>query len=249
MWASLFTCSFRHLSLYNPVYFTLIALPCSEQLHFQSAVAPYICWLPGWTAQVWAVLEVCSAPFSTTRLLWLFCSDVCSVDAAPPWKSDSQDVDLQKDFSLIMSEDLSQSLPLLKNKNDVVDLSDQKYIFLFLVFFCLFVCFVFLNQCSAVSNRKHSRFYKQKGTFFKISMRIGILHNHSKVWRSRLWCIFRVTIRKIARRLTTTGAEIHHKKLGNSKAPPYQLSLVLLWPCQDNKPAERLSTLSFTPWS
>ena len=63
MWASLFTCSFRHLSLYNPVYFTLTALPYLEQLHFQSAVAPYICQLPGWTAQVWAVLEVCSAPF------------------------------------------------------------------------------------------------------------------------------------------------------------------------------------------
>ena len=118
-----------------------------------------------------------------------------------------------------MAGDLSQSLHLLQNKNDVV-LSDQKYIFLF--------CFVFLNQCSAVSNRKHSSFYKQKGTFFLILTRIGVLHNPSKVWRSRLWCIFRVTVRKILRRLTTTGAEICHKKLGNLKAPPCQLSLVLL---------------------
>ena len=162
MWASLFTCSFRHLSLYNPVYFTLTALPYLEQLHFQSAVASYICRLPGWTAQVLAVLELCSAPFSTTGLLWLFCSDVCSVDSVPPWKSDSQDVDSQKDFSLIMAGDLSQSLHLLQNKNDVVVLSDQIYIYIYIYIF-------FFNQCSAVSNRKHSSFYKQKGTFFNFN--------------------------------------------------------------------------------
>ena len=100
----------------------------------------------------------------------------------------------------------------------------------------IFSFFKKINQCLAVSNRKHSSFYKQKGTF--ILMRIGVLHSHSKVWRSRLWCIFRITVRTILRRLTAVGAEICHKKLGNSKAPPYQLSPALHGPCQDNKPAE-----------
>ena len=134
-----------------------------------------------------------------------------------------------------MAGDLSQSLHLLQNKNDVVVLSDQKYIFLFF----------FFNQCSAVSNRKHSSYYKQKRTFF-ILMRIGILHNHSKVWRSRLWCIFRVTIRKILRRLLPLERKSATRSWGIRKP----LLISCLWCCFD--PAritsqQNGSTLSLTP--
>lgn len=133
MWTSLFTCSFRHLSLYNPVHFTLTALAiwssCISRVQLPRISASCRVGQHRF-GQFWKFVLLHFYHWAAMIIL-LRCY---SVDSTPPWKSDSQDVDSQKDFSLIMAGDLSQSLHLLQNKNDVV-LSDQKYIFLFCFFF------------------------------------------------------------------------------------------------------------------
>ena len=104
MWTSLFTCSFRHLSLYNPVHFTLTALAiwssCISRVQLPRISASCRVGQHRF-GQFWKFVLLHFYHWAAMIIL-LRCY---SVDSTPPWKSDSQDVDSQKDFSLIMAGD------------------------------------------------------------------------------------------------------------------------------------------------